>query len=305
MKKRKKSIINRLTIFFVCAIILPACAYRTPDEDWVRNGRVRLLLNWQTRALPPTMTYFFYKDGTGSPVIRKGDASGYEGSLPAGRYKVMVCNTGCENVLLETGNGYDGACGRARQVSSLKSSGVSIVQPGNLYGCGCEQVDVGGEETAVKELNPAGLVKKLELNIKIVGGETGKVLPEKITGRLTGVSSGVYLASGKPVSDTPAFMVFEPGAAASGVYTTNLSLFSLPERTEDALPVCLLLEMELSDGTEVSTSTDITVEIGKAFAEFTFSVILDLTIRYDEVGGLTILLAEWKKGNDGSGIIDP
>ena len=54
-----------------------------------------------------------------------------------------------------------------------------------------------------------------------------------------------------------------------------------------------------------STSIDSTEEIGKAFIENTFSVILDLTVKYDEINGLTVLLAEWKKGNEGSGVVDP
>ncbi len=252
------------------------------------------------------MTYQFYKDGTGSPVVRRGDAWGYEGTLPAGYYKVVVCNTDCENVLLETENGYDGACGRARQVSSLKSSPVLIAQPGNLYSTGCEQIDIGGEEIAVRELSPASVVRRLELNIKITSGETGEVVQcEKLTGRLTGLSPGVYLSSGKPFSGTSAFMVFESELTSSGVYTTIQNLFSLPEKDAGSSPVSLLLDMELADGIEVSTSIDITEEIGNAFIENTFSVILDLTVRYDEIGGLTILLAEWKKGNEGSGIVDP
>lgn len=306
MNKKKESGIKGWVLCLACGIILSACAYRTPDEDWERNGRVRLLLDWQMRTRPSAMAYYFYKDGTGSPVVRRGDASGYEGTLPSGHYKVVVCNTDCENVLLDTEKGYDQACGRARQVSSLKSSSVLIVQPGSLYSTGCEHIDVGGEETAVKELTPAGLVRRLELNIKVVGGDTGEAVEcKKLTGRLTGLSSGVYLSSGKPFSGTPAFIAFEPGLTLSGVYTTTLNLFNLPEERKDGSSIHILLAMTLPDGWEVGTSTDITEEIGRAFVENTFSVVLDLTVRYDEINGLSIVLAEWKKGNEGSGVVDP
>ena len=306
MKKQRNKRIRQWAVCLACGVTMSACSYHTPDEDWEKNGRVRVVLNWETRSLPPVMAYYFYKDGTGIPVVRKGDASGYEGTLATGSYKMVVCNTDYENVLLETDNGYDKACGRARQVSAMKSSAVSIVQPGNLYATGCDQVEVGGEETAVKELSPASLVRSMELNIKITGGETGEaVQPQRLRGQLTGVSSGVYLPSGKPVTDTPAMMAFEPEATASGVYSATLNLFSLPEKEEVSNPVNLLLDMELPDGREVSTSTDITREIGEVFIENTFSVVLDLTIRYDEINGLTILLAEWKKGNDGSGEVEP
>ena len=62
--------------------------------------------------------------------------------------------------------------------------------------------------------------------------------------------------------------------------------------------------MTLADGKEVGTSTDITGDIGKAFIENTFSVVLDLTVCYDEIGGLSVVLAEWKKGSGGSGTVD-
>lgn len=286
-------------------LVLPAgCAYHAPEEDWEKNGKVRLVLDWQTRAVSSAMACYFYKDEADIPIVRRGDASGYEGTLPVGNYEVVVCNTDCENVLLETNKGYEAACGRARQVSSLKSSDVSILQPANLYGTGCTGVNVGGHETAVKEMKPANLVRRLELNIKVTGPESGEVRPKKLGGRLTGVSPGVYLASGKPL-DEPAVLAFEPEATATGTYATVLNMFSLPEKEADRNPIGLELDLELADGRAVSTSTDITGEIGNAFSENTFTVILDLTIRYDEISGLSILLAEWKKGNEGSGDVNP
>lgn len=307
MVRQKNNRVKKWAVCLTCGMLLCACAYHAPEEDWEKNGRVRLLLDWkrQTGAQSSSMTCYFYKDGTGSPVVRHGDASGYEGTLPAGHYKVVVCNTDCENVLLETENGYDKACGRARQASGLKSSSVLIVQPSNLYGTGCGEVDIGGEETAVKELAPANLVRSLELNIKVTGGETGETVESrKLSGRLTGLSPGVYLSNGKPLSGTPAIVAFEPELASSGAYTATLNLFNLPEEENTGSPVELQLDMTLADGKEVGTSTDITGDIGKAFIENTFSVVLDLTVCYDEIGGLSVVLAEWKKGSGGSGTVD-
>lgn len=72
MGKHKNDRIKKWVICLVGALALAACTYHTPDEDWEENGRVRLLLDWQTRAQPSVMTYHFYKDGTGSPVVRRG-----------------------------------------------------------------------------------------------------------------------------------------------------------------------------------------------------------------------------------------
>ena len=283
-----------------------SCAYRMTDEDWEKNGKVRLLLRKSNSSCPDNMTWYFYPEDSESPLMRTGDASGYEGTLPLGRYRVAVCNTGCTGVTLEMEKGYEEACGRAKQLSSLKSSSVQIACPGSLYGTGLEQIEVVGGETVAKELTPANLVRTLEMNIKVTGGDKGDVAAAVLSGRLTGVSSRVHIPSGKPLFDTPAFMTFEPEEISPGVYTSSLNLFGLSPGEEGENPVDLSLTMTLPDGKEITSSTDITEEVKDAFtATVTTHVILDLVIRYDEISGLTITLTNWKPGSDGSGVVTP
>lgn len=301
MKKQKKSGIVGWMAFLVCVFAISSCVYHMPDEDWEKNGKVRLHLDWQTRSSYPSgMTYYFYKDGAGHPVVRSGSASGYEGTLPSGHYKVVVCNTDCDNVQLEMNNGYEQALGKARQISALKSASVHIARPGNLYGTGCQSIDVGGEKTVVEELYPVSLVKTLELNIKVTGGEDIRLTG--LSGRLTGVSSQVQIPTGKALFDTPAFMAFEPEAANPGVYTSSLNLFGLSDGGEESDPVELYLTLTLKDGKEVTSFTDITGEVGKAFEQsISAHVVLDLEIAYDEITGATITLSGWKEGTGEAG----
>lgn len=293
-------------VFLLAVVVLSGCTYRMTDEDWDKNGKVRLLLRRQNSGCQENMTWYFYPEGSESPLIRTGDISGYEGTLPLGRYRVAVCNTGCPGVTLEMENGYEEACGRAQQLSSLKSSSVHIGRPGNLYGAGLELIEVGKGETVAKELSPANLVRTLEMNIKVTGGDKGESAPAVLFGRLSGVSSRVHIPSGKPLFDTPAFMTFEPEEVSPGVYASSLDLFGLSPGEEDGEPVDLSLTMTLPSGSEVTSSTDITEEVKDAFtATITTHVILDLVVRYDEMGGLTITLTDWKPGNDGSGVVTP
>ena len=292
----------------VWIMAISSCAYHSPDEDWEKNGKVRLLFRRSNSSCPDNMTWYFYPEDSESPLMRTGDASGYEGTLPLGRYRVAVCNTGCTGVTLEMEKGYEEACGRAKRLSSLKSSSVQIACPGSLYGTGLEQIEVVGGETVAKELTPANLVRTLEMNIKVTGGDKDDVVPAVLSGRLTGVSSRVHIPSGKPLFDTPAFMTFEPEEVSPGVYASSLSLFGLSpgEKEEGEEPVDLSLTMTLADGKEITSSTDITEEVRDAFtATVTTHVILDLVVRYDEISGLTITLTDWKKGNGGSGTIVP
>ncbi|MCS2892585.1 DUF5119 domain-containing protein [Parabacteroides faecis] len=290
----------------VWIMAVSSCAYRMTDEDWEKNGKVRLLLRRSNSSCPDNMTWYFYPEDSESPLMRTGDVSGYEGTLPLGRYRVAVCNTGCTGVTLEMEKGYEEACGRAKQLSSLKSSSVQIACPGSLYGTGLEQIEVVGGETVAKELTPANLVRTLEMNIKVTGGDKGDVAAAVLSGRLTGVSSRVHIPSGKPLFDTPAFMTFEPEEVSPGVYTSSLNLFGLSPGEEGEDSVDLSLTMILSDGKEITSSTDITKEVKDAFtATVTTHVILDLVVRYDEISGLTITLTDWKPGSDGSGVVTP
>ena len=297
MKDQKKRKISSRAACLVCALAMSACVYHTPDEDWEKNGKVRLHLAWQTRSeYPSGMTYYFYKDGVGRPVIRQGNIRGYEGTLPSGQYKVAVCNSDCNNVVLEMSEGYEQACGKARQVSALKSSPVHVAHPGNLYGTGCRLIDVGGEQTVVEELYPSGLVKTLELNIKVTGG-SGEIAPGGLSGRLTGVSSQVHIPSGKALFDTPAFMAFEPELMSPGVYTSSLNLFGLSGGTEGGDLVELYLTLKTKEGKEIVSSTNITSEVGKALeTSISAHIVLDLEIIYDAITGATITITGWKEG---------
>lgn len=293
MKKQKKGKIAGWMVFIAGAAILSSCVYHAPDEDWEKNGKVRLHLDWQTRSeYPSGMTYYFYKDGIGRPVVRQGSASGYEGTLPAGQYKVVVCNTDCDNVELEMDNGYEQACGKARQISALKSSAVNIAYPGNLYGTGGQTIDVGGEEIVMEELYPVNLVKTLDLNIKTTEGED-----IQLSGRLTGVSAQIHIPSGKPLFDTPAIIVFEPELTTPGVYASSLNLFGLSTGTESNDAVELYLTLKMKDGKEITSFTNITKDVSDAFDKsISTNIVLDLKVAYDEINGIKITVTGWEEG---------
>ena len=96
-------------IYAIWTVAVLSCAYRMTDEDWEKNGKVRLLLRKQNSGCPDNMVWYFYPEGSDSPLIRTGDVSGYEGTLPSGCYRVAVCNRGCTGVTLEMEKGYEEA----------------------------------------------------------------------------------------------------------------------------------------------------------------------------------------------------
>ena len=293
-------------VCITCFSILFSCTYGATDEDWEKNGRVRLTLDWQGAKHPALINYHFYKDGAGLPLIRRASAKGFEGTLPSGNYQVVVCNTDCPNTLFELENGYEQAYGKAQQVSVLKSLPTCVKGPRNLFGCGCETIGVRGEQPTMKELYPAGLVRTLELHIKITEKGEEKIALSDLHGQLTGVSSQVHLPSGVASPGTPAFMAFKPECVGEGSYRTILTLFGLSDETPDGKEgqtAGLHLVMKGEDGKELTSYVAIPREVGDTFRRKTSArVILDLIVAYDQVNGLSISLEDWKEGTGEAGL---
>lgn len=283
-------------VAIVCIIVLTACTYRLTDEDWTKNGKIRLSLNWQDKEHPSVMTYYFYKDGADRPIIRQGQSSGYEGTLPSGNYEVVVCTAEDQTVLLEMNKGYAGARGIARQVSAMKASDMQVAQPGYLYGTGDLLADVGGFRSVTKELYPISMVRILELNIKITGGGEDRI--ESLTGLLTGVSPEIHIPTGKLLFDNPASMSFETQPNAAGVYNSSLNLFGVSGVDKGSYTdVDIYLTLKTSDGKEITSFTNVTEVINDAFeATLAVRIVLDLEIAYDEVNGMVVSIAGWKEG---------
>lgn len=283
-------------VAIVCVLIFTACTYRLTDEDWTKNGKIRLLLNWQDKDHPSVMTYYFYKDGADRPIIRQGQSSGYEGTLPSGNYEVAVCTADDKSVLLEMDKGYADARGIARQVSAMKSPDIRVAQPGYLYGTGDELSNIGGFRAVTKELFPVNLVRILELNIKITGGGEDRI--ESLTGLLTGISSEIHIPTGKLLFDKPASITFVTQPNIAGVYNSSLNLFGVSGINEGSYTdVDIYLVLKTSDYKEITSFTNITEVINDAFeATLAVRIVLDLEIAYDEVNGMVVTIAGWKEG---------
>ena len=78
-KRNKKYRIIQLMgwmIYAVWTVAVLSCAYRMTDEDWEKNGKVRLLLRRPDSDCPENMTWSFYAEGSDIPSIRTGDMKG-------------------------------------------------------------------------------------------------------------------------------------------------------------------------------------------------------------------------------------
>lgn len=278
-------------------LLLAACTSLATDEDWTRNGKVRLVLDWGTRASHTgVFDYYFYTEGNPVPLIRRGDASGYEGTIPQGRYKVVACNPDGINLDLSMNNGYAGAFAIARSGVYSKTTGGIISQPANLYGTGQEGIVAVATVGKTVILTPASLIKEVILNIRIEGGAEVAV----IDGELSGIPSEVCIPTGKPCAGSSGSVRFPAGAAGVNRYTASLSLFGLRSEVNadgPEHPVTLSLTVEQKDGQSFVSHTDVTEEVNEAVLHgLSARIELDMTIHPLETGGYTIEVTEWRDG---------
>lgn len=285
-------------VCFLLAFLLTfsACTSRNTDEDWEKNGKVRLVLDWGTRAAySGVFDYYFYTEGNPIPLIRRGDASGYEGTVPRGNYQVVVCNPDGVNLDLQMNNGYAGAHAVAHTSVLTRASEAAIRQPANLYGTGREGVKATATASETVVLTPGNLVKEVILNIRIEGGSEISV----IDGELSGIPPEVCIPTGELCTVRNALIRFSTQADGLNRYTTTLSLFGL--RTESdpqtAVPATLSLAVEQKDGQSFVSHTDVTEQMNEAVINgLAARIELDVTVSPLAAGGFTIEVTGWREG---------
>lgn len=97
-------------------------------------------------------------------------------------------------------------------------------------------------------------------------------------------------------------MAFEPESANPGVYSSSLHLFGLSGGTESSDPVELYLTLQLKDGKEITSLTNITGEVGNVFeTSISAHIVLDLEVAYDAIAGATTTITGWKEGTGEAG----
>lgn len=278
---------------------LSACTSLTTDKDWNKNGKVRLVLDWGTRAgRPGVFDYYFYAEGNPVPLVRRGDASGYEGTLPQGRYGVVACNPDGVNLDLSMNNGYAEARAIARTFVSSKGTVGVILQPGNLYGTGEAEIIVTSTPDKAIVLNPASLIKEVVMNIRIEGGGEVSVM----SGELNGIPPEVCIPTGELCEGDWASVRFPAEAVDTDRYTASLSLFGLrpggeKKEEEVRVPADLSLTVEQKNGQSFISHTDVTEQVTEAVINgLAARIELDMTMHPLETGGYTIEIMGWREG---------
>lgn len=289
-------------------ILATGCTYGDTDRYSARAGKVYIALDWGEATPSDSTDFYFYPPGGTTPVERRGTGRGFEGTLEAGTYQVMVVNRGYRNLTVRKDAGYDGGHAHALpaeaalQDETRADTRSLLAAPGNLYGTGLPQVVVGGNSENTFTAYPKALTYPLRLDILVVGGAA----VEQMEGHISGVSPSVHIPSGKASFEDTGILPVPMEKKGNDHFGSSVTTFGLAPKEGGQVPGGsnrLVLEVELVDGTRFTDEMDISEAINEAVGgeepggTFIASIELTLEIDLTHPGGFRLQLVDWKTGS--------
>lgn len=301
-----------LAFFFAAAfaVALQGCVRRELEEFPVGppipegEGYAEITLDWSAVPRSGTARYLFY-DESGALIREAPGVSGaYKGTLPAGRYRLVVHNEDAEQVyycgldryeqaqvmaqeagtVAEYAGAASGEYAAMRQASDIRQTSATcqstdipcILEPGRVYSTGvCREsaeLVVKAGEIVRATAAPAAQTRQVHFNF-VVTSENGV---RSLTGTLNGVYRGIYLCSGQydvSSSCSVAFTAAPSGetgtSSASAIgYAAQIGVFSLFAAEEESPPGASTLNIVLTDTdrAEYTGTFDITATLKEIIA---------------------------------------
>lgn len=297
-----------LSLAFLSGCVKRDLEYRTcvPSDG---EGRVEIALDWNGEVRPQQARYLFYREEDGTLYRSfEGITDGYKGSLPAGKYRLIVHNTDAGRVGFCGVEKYATAFVFALSEESVKSpraGSACIQEPEGVYGIGqCEAgltLDVRKGETLVSTVHPRSLTRLVKLHFELKNMQV-----EHIGGYLNGVSPSVVLATGecRPAGCAVAFSTVTQVQGSE--FAAAVQVFNL-RTAQEAAPGSNTLDITLTDdqGGSRNTTVDITDAVkeiidkngGKTPIEIPVSIALALI----DDGSLQAAVTPWDDSGTGGG----
>lgn len=294
-------------------VLLSGCVkrdleYRTGIPD-AGDGRVEIALDWNGEQRPQQARYLFYREEDGTLYRSfEGITDGYEGSLPAGKYRLIVHNTDAVRVGFCGMENYTSAFVFALSEESVKSSragSACIQEPEGVYGIGeCEAgvtLDVRQGETLVSTVRPHCLTRQVKLHFELENMQM-----EHIGGYLNGVTPSVVLATGecRPADCAVAFSTTNQVQGTE--FTAAVHVFDIRAAHQD-IPGSNTLDVTLSDanGQGHDMTIDITDTVKEVIDKNGGKVPVEIPVKIELVlidnGNLQATVTPWDDGGTGGG----
>ncbi|MDH6358339.1 DUF5119 domain-containing protein [Parabacteroides sp. PF5-9] len=286
----EKKLVQFKFILFIHLIIGVSSCSVLGDDLGSCDGKVRILLDWETERCYDDIYYCFYQEGQSTPIIHTGSHMGYEGYLPTGNYQLAIVNANHKNIDVQMDKGFRNIYAFAQ--TDTRGTDLRILGPENFYGTGLTDLVVKHGEDVNYEVKPKKLVKNIRINLHL----NNIFNISSISGELRGIAHGVHIPTGKVLFDQPSSVVCVFDQVKENQYNTSLNLFGLCS-ADKIVPVTLQLTVDRLSGPTIRSSLEITEEIHDAFINDRIGYVeLDLEASIGEIDGLTIKITDWREG---------
>ena len=299
------------------ALSLLGCVKRElevrPDE-----GYVEIALDWGGDTRPQSARYLIYNEDGSLVKEVSGVTDCFKGTLPTGNYRVVVHNTDAQQVDWRGTERYETAEVYARETNYSEghhpAAGVPcVLEPQVVFGTGRCNEDDGFEviqlDTVRLSVTPAELTKTVKLHFTVESSQA----VSSLSGILSGVAQGVFLADGRCNASSPCAVEYRAEAAAGGTtfraagaaYEAQVGIFDLVTTAQSPAGTNTLhVRLSLDDGSQISGTFDITGTLKQLIAGSGGSLPDDIPVSVTlHVQGtdLEATVEPWDESGTGSG----
>lgn len=302
--------IDKKKIAGLVLLLLGSCTYGETDLYNRQRGKVTIALDWGEAAVPDSAAFYFYPFGENIAQVRMAGGNGFEGTLPAGRYQVMVVNTTHSGLTLYTDRGYDKANAYVKtdtdtnRTQPREDGQQLIVSPLDLCGAGLSQVTVG-KEPASYVAYPVQQVFSVRLDVVLVG----TLSIDRLEGELSGVAASVHIPTATPDFSEPAAVGFDLKQQAPGRFRSSATVLGLHPKgalDNEKAKNHLRLYVWLADQRRFVSELDVTALVKEAMENQTEGVVaatikLALAVDPSKPQGFDLQIVEWNTGTGWAG----
>lgn len=286
---------------------LSGCTKRDLDRR-PEEGFVTVALNWKDGFRPAGSIFYFYREGSASPLVYECPAEGFEGKLPSGTYDLIVINKDARQVGVRSVESFSDAevyvLPESEDASSLlatRTEDETLAQPDRVYIANCidgeERLVVETQKTTEVTASPVPVVKKVRLLFRIEGAAADGIV--SLSGELSGVASSLMCCTVRHCGKGGELSFEAEPVAGSDDFAADIQVIDLLT-TENASGVNVLdLSLTLGDGTVLSQSVDLTDRVLELL-EHSGGVLpleIPVTIEFRKIGSqLQAVLLPWEEG---------
>lgn len=252
-------------------------------SDCTVGGLVRIGLDWGDREPPRTTLFYFYGGAAGEPIIRKGTSGGYEGTLPAGVYNVVMTHGGISGAGYEVNGTFEGdqlvATSLTRAIGSLS----------DVYGASITGVEARSGRVAEHRVAPRNYTRRITFTIPT----DDNIRSAEV--EIDGIVRRVRAFDGKPF-DGDATSVRTPMQSSTEGFRATVAVFGF------VAPATVRAWVDFSGhGIHESLPVDISDEVS-ALGDDGGDIALELIFPTGPLE-MNVEFHPWQSGSSGSGTV--